>query len=52
MPILYNVSNVVTSDIVVRFGGGRCEFLSEKAILSAKSGYFKHAFSSKFPVRA
>ncbi|KAH0021707.1 hypothetical protein KCU78_g6024, partial [Aureobasidium melanogenum] len=51
LPILYNLGNVVTSDIVVRFGGGRYEFLSEKAILSAKSGYFKRAFSSKFPVR-
>ncbi|KAK6005370.1 hypothetical protein QM012_008149 [Aureobasidium pullulans] len=50
LPILYNVRNVVTSDVVVRFGGGRYEFLSEKAILSAKSGYFKRAFSSSFPV--
>ncbi|KAG9601110.1 hypothetical protein KCU77_g2930, partial [Aureobasidium melanogenum] len=50
LPILYNIGNIVTSDIIVRFGGGRYEFLSEKAILSAKSGYFKRAFSSKFPV--
>jgi hypothetical protein len=50
-PRLFNVGNVVTSDVVVRFNGGRSEFLSEKRILSSMSGYFKHAFSSNFPVR-
>ncbi|KAI4760811.1 hypothetical protein E4T52_03903 [Aureobasidium sp. EXF-3400] len=49
-PRLFNVGNVVTSDVVVRFNGGRSEFLSEKRILSSMSGYFKHAFSSNFPV--
>ena len=50
VPILYNVGNVVTSDVIVRFDGGRRAFLSEKGILSAMSGYFKHAFSGNFSV--
>ena len=50
VPILYNVGNVVTSDVIVRFDGGRREFLSEKRTLSAVSGYFKHAFSGNFSV--
>ncbi|CAD0107180.1 unnamed protein product, partial [Aureobasidium uvarum] len=50
LPRLYNVTGVVTSDVVVRFNGGRSEFLSQKAVLSAKSGYFERAFSSNFPV--
>lgn len=50
VPMLYNVENVVTSDVIVRFNGGRSEFLSEKRILSAMSGYFKRAFSGRFPV--
>ncbi|CAD0082827.1 unnamed protein product, partial [Aureobasidium vineae] len=50
LPRLYNVTGVMTSDIVVRFNGGRSEFLSQKAVLSAKSGYFERAFSGNFPV--
>ncbi|KAI4725126.1 hypothetical protein E4T49_07136 [Aureobasidium sp. EXF-10728] len=50
LPRLYNVTDAVTSDILVRFNGGRSEFLSQKAVLSAKSGYFERAFSGNFPV--
>ncbi|KAI5205339.1 hypothetical protein E4T39_03065 [Aureobasidium subglaciale] len=49
-PRVYNSCNSLTADVVVRFGGGRFEFLSEKAILSAKSEFFKRAFSSNFAV--
>ncbi|KEQ72259.1 hypothetical protein M436DRAFT_28342, partial [Aureobasidium namibiae CBS 147.97] len=36
--------------VIVRFDGGRREFLSEKRILSAMSSYFKRAFSGNFSV--
>jgi hypothetical protein len=43
--------NVINSDIVVRYDGGRAEFLAQKCALSSKSGYFKRAFSGGFSVR-
>ncbi|THZ82786.1 hypothetical protein D6C84_05476 [Aureobasidium pullulans] len=49
-PRVYNCTNAVDSDIVVRFGGRRFEFYSVKATLSEKSGFFRRAFDGAFPI--
>ena len=43
--------NAIDSDIIVRYDGGRAEFLAQKRALRSMSGYFERALSGGFPVR-